>query len=46
MVIVYLRRVNEGDSEELEFFMALEKWDMERLRKDEELLRWAQVRWC
>ncbi|KAB2570651.1 Putrescine hydroxycinnamoyltransferase 2 [Lasiodiplodia theobromae] len=46
---IYPRRVregSEGEDEGTEVFVAMEKGDMERLRRDPELLRWAELRAC
>lgn len=49
---VYPRRVRDGEGdgagedEGTEVFVAMERGDMERLREDPELLRWAELRAC
>lgn len=44
---VYPRRVREGAEDEgTEVFVAMERGDMERLRGDPELLKWAELRSC
>ncbi|GME57007.1 Transferase [Neofusicoccum parvum] len=48
---VYPRRVREqgdgpGEDEGTEVFVTMEKGDMERLRRDSELLKWAELRAC
>lgn len=46
-IFVYPKRLKEDCPDEgTEVFVTLEKSDMERLRADEELLTWAQVRSC